>query len=118
MYIQTGDGVINEISRDDLFANESIQYNLYKYHSKSHIFDALKEYANSKMPLESSLLEIVFNKDMYTNDEWKAYEEVREVTPFLEMGKIKCSLLKSSNSKEHFVLIDIFFLHFIPQNVY
>lgn len=84
MYIQTGDGVINEISRNDLFANESIHYNLYKYHSKSHIFDALKEYANSKMPLESSLLEIVFDKDMYTNDEWKAYEEVREVTDYYD----------------------------------
>lgn len=83
VFIQTGDGVVNEISREDLFRSPSMEYNIYKYSSKDkNIFIALKEYAESKMPLDSSLLELVFNKEMYSKDEWKAYDSVKEITDY------------------------------------
>ena len=85
MFIQSGDGVISEISREELFSNESIKYNVYKYHCKDmHIFTALEQYARSKEQLECNMLEIIFNEFMYSPDEWKAYNSVTEITDYFD----------------------------------
>ena len=84
-FIQSRDGIISEISREDLFSNDSIQYNVYKYHCEdTHIFTALEQYAESKEKLEFSMLEIIFNEYMYSPDEWKAYESVTEITDYFD----------------------------------
>lgn len=97
VFIQTSDGVISEISRENLFVTESMKYNVYKYRSgNKHIFDALREYANSKMSLNHSLLEVVFNKDMYAPDEWIAYDSVKEITDYFDYMN-QCELIAEAS---------------------
>lgn len=82
-YIRTGSGVTVKTSVDHLFEND-IKYSVYKAHLKEDTIDRLEEMAKSKVVSNNSILETIFERAMYTDDEWRCYDNVEKVNDFYD----------------------------------
>ena len=80
-YVMTKDGIIRESNAENIFGSDHINYNMYIYNTNNkELFSKLHELSQSQEVQENNLLEIVFGKEMYTDDEWRAYDSVKEIT--------------------------------------
>ena len=103
-FVITGDGIVREASIQNIIGSERVKYNIYKATTEDpNLFNKLHELATSKEVNEKSLLEIVFNKDMYSDDEWLCYENVTEIedvfTYLYEIKRIVESSIKDTDNK-------------------
>lgn len=79
-YVITADNIIKEAPIEKIIGSDRVKYKMYKYNtSNDNLFNELHTLAENKTVNNKTLLEIVFNKDMYSNDEWICYEEVEEI---------------------------------------
>ena len=108
----TSDGILKETSVEKLLASSRIKYNMYKYNTNNtNLFNELHQLAESKEVQDDSLLEIVFGHKMYSNDEWKCYESVKEIpdiyTYLYECRRITRATLLSGLIKDNQVITTV-----------
>ena len=112
-YVMTYDGVVRESTAANIFGSSKVSYNMYKYENDNvnDIMNKLHELSESKEVQDNSLLEIVFDKEMYSLDEWKCYDSVSEVNDYFtflyECRRITRSTLLSGLLKENSSIISV-----------
>ena len=103
-FVITADGILKEAPIQKIIGSDRVKYKMYRYNtSNDNLFNELHSLAKNKTVNDKSLLELVFNKDMFSSDEWICYEGVEEIndiyTYLYETRKIVRASILSNEDK-------------------